>query len=120
MVLADDAYGNFREQLRLGISPTGFRQLLRDLGDSTGHSDLIKDWGRWHGVRRRVTRCLDQRSHKPIHNDAGELGMDFEQVGSVTAVGGNFADVEGFIPYPRRVLRRRVVYELLAWVRRGD
>src|ERR1700685_3308374 len=46
--------------------------------------------------------------------------MRFEHVGSVSAVGGNFADIEGFIPQPGRIVRRGVVNELLAWARGGD
>ena len=98
MVRADDVDGNFRKQLRLGISPPGFHQLLRNLGDSAGRPDLIEDRGRCHGVRWRAPWRLDQRGHKPIHDDAGQLRMDFEQVSSVAAGGGNFAGIGGFVP----------------------
>ena len=97
MVLAYDAHGNFRKQLRLGIFATGFHQLPRHLGHSTGHPNLIDDGCRCNGVRRRVPRCLDQRGHKPIHDDAGQLRMGLEQIRSMVAGGWNFAKVEGFI-----------------------
>jgi hypothetical protein len=43
MVSAYDVDVNFREQLRVGISASTFHQLLRDLGDSSRHLDLIED-----------------------------------------------------------------------------
>ena len=52
--MAYGADGNFWEQLRLGVSPPDFYQLLRDLTDSAGYPDLTDDRGRCHGVRWRV------------------------------------------------------------------
>jgi hypothetical protein len=88
--------------------------------DSSGHPDLIEDRGRCHAVRWRVTRCLDQRGHKPIHDDAGQLRMYSKHVRSVAAVGRNFAGIAGFIPYPGRVLCSRIVHELLPRAGGGD
>src|SRR6266567_800668 len=66
MVLAYDADGNFWKQLRPGIFPPGFHQLLRDLGNSAGLPDLIEDCCGCNGIGGRVTWRFDQRSHKPI------------------------------------------------------
>ena len=96
MVFAYDVDVNFRPQLHLGISLQGFHQLLLDARDSFGRPELIEDCRRCQGVRWRVPRRFDQRGYKPIHDDAGQLGMGLEQVSSVAAVGGNFA---GMVSY---------------------
>ncbi len=46
--------------------------------------------------------------------------MNLDYVGSVVTLGGNSAEVEGFIPEPGRILRRRAVHQLFAGVRCGD
>src|SRR5207253_4735218 len=113
MVFAYDVDVNFREQLRLRILSPGFHQLLLDVRDSFGRPELIEDCRRCQGVRWRVPRRLNQRGYKPIHDDAGELRMNSEHVGAMTTVGGDFAGIAGFIPYPGRVLCSRIVHELL-------
>jgi len=59
-----------------------------------------------------VTWRRDQGGHKPIHDDAGQLGMSLEQIGSVGSDGGNpgvFKTIPGS-------LLTRVVHEPLARV----
>jgi hypothetical protein len=46
--------------------------------------------------------------------------MDVKHVGSVPSLGGNFTDVAGFIPYPRRIFGGRIMHQLLARAGRRD
>jgi hypothetical protein len=94
-------------EVPLRVFSPRFGELLRDLSDSVGHHDSIKDWRKWQ------TRCatvvywgatwrLNQRGDIPIHDRVGQLVMNFEHVSPVASGGGNSGLV--FKPTPGRLL----------------
>src|SRR5438093_9161567 len=55
-----------------------------------------------------------------MHDDEGQLGMRLEKIRSMVAFGRDLADIERFVPKPRRLFRRGVVDQLLSRVGGGS
>src|SRR5947199_10444183 len=96
---------------------SGFGRSLRYLMGAAGLK-LVNRRRTSDAIGRRMSWSFDQCRDKPIHYDFWLIRMKLEEIGPVAALGRNFADIERFVPQPRRLVGGGLVDRLFARTRR--